>query len=157
MARITGAGIDLGAFESIGSPPTADPGDGYVIHQGDSATFSAADSFDPAGIPLTYSWDINGDGTYGDATGVSPTLTADQLSALWIVPHSEPYMVSVRVTNDDDTTTSTVTTLSVLPALRIASLSTGRASLINTAIDAVTINFTGPDRRDDPERGRPFR
>ena len=144
MPRITGAGIDLGAFESIGGPPSADAGDGYVIHQGDSVTFSAADSFDPAGVPLTYSWDINGDGVFGDATGVSPTLTPAQLSALGIRPRTAPYQVAVRVTNDDDTTTATPTTLTVLPALRIASVSTGAAVFVNTAIDAVTVTFTGP-------------
>lgn len=144
MARIVGTGIDLGAFESVGGPPSADAGDGYVIHAGDSVTLSAADSFDPAGVPLTYSWDINGDGTFGDATGVSPTLTWQQLSALHIQPRTAPYMISVKVTNDDDTTPSTLVSLTVLPALRVTSLSTSGPAVTHTAVDGFTVTFSNP-------------
>ena len=144
MARIVGNGIDIGAFESIGGPPTADPGDGYVVSAGESVTLNAGDSFDPAGIPLTYSWDINGDGVFGDATGVSPTLSWAKLQALGIKPQAAPYMVSVHVTNDDDTVDSTSTTLSVMPSLKIVSLSAGVGSVTNAAVDAFTVTFTAP-------------
>ena len=45
----------------------------------------ASHTADPDGDPLTYSWDINGDGVFGDATGAKPTLTWAQLEALGIV------------------------------------------------------------------------
>ena len=41
--------VDIGAYESQGFTPSADPGDGYTIHAGDPVTFSAADSASPLG------------------------------------------------------------------------------------------------------------
>src|SRR5262249_45732195 len=63
---------------------------------------------------LTYSWDINGDGVYGDATGVSPTLSWSQLQALGI--GSGTFNVRVQVEDGHgNAATSPVTTLTVQP------------------------------------------
>lgn len=40
-----------------------------------TVNFSAGRSFDADGDALTYSWDLDGDGVFGDAAGVSPTWT----------------------------------------------------------------------------------
>ena len=37
--------------------------------------FSGSGSSDPDGDPITYSWDLNGDGAYGDSTAISPSYT----------------------------------------------------------------------------------
>jgi len=37
--------------------------------------FNGAGSTDPDGTPLTYAWDLDGDGAYDDSTAVSPTWT----------------------------------------------------------------------------------
>lgn len=75
--------------------PTADAGGPYAITDGQSLSLDARLSSDPDGDVLSYSWDVNGDGAYGDATGVAPTLTWSQLQALGIVGGAS-YSVSVQ-------------------------------------------------------------
>jgi uncharacterized repeat protein (TIGR01451 family) len=43
-----------------------------------TVNFNGGGSSDPEGGPLTYSWDLNGDGTFGDSTAVQPTHTYTQ-------------------------------------------------------------------------------
>lgn len=52
----------------------------YTITEGGSLTLTAS----PNNGSSTYSWDINGDGLFGDATGANPSLTWTQLNALGI-------------------------------------------------------------------------
>ncbi|MBX7074158.1 MAG: PKD domain-containing protein [Pirellulales bacterium] len=70
------------------------------ISEGDTLTLAAL-ATDPSGVagPLSFSWDVNGDSVYGDATGASPTLTWAQLGALGINDGPGTREVTVRVTN----------------------------------------------------------
>ncbi len=77
--------------------PVANAGGPYTISEGDSLTVTAAASTDADGDTLTYSWDINGDGTFGDATGVNPTLTKAQLNTLGINNGTATFNIKVRV------------------------------------------------------------
>jgi len=98
-------------------PPTADAGGPYVINETDTLNLVAI-ATDPGGVndPLTYSWDVNGDSIFGDATGETPSLTWAQLNGLGIVDGTTtPINVRVRVSDGDGgITDSAPTTLTVV-------------------------------------------
>lgn len=104
--------------------PTASAAGPYVINEGAALTLDASTSADPDFDVLSYSWDINGDGIFGDATGVQPTLSWAQLNVLGI--NDGPHVSSVRVRLDDDAghvVTSSPTTLTVMNVVPTANIS----------------------------------
>jgi hypothetical protein len=77
-------------------PTDVSAGGPYTIAAGDGLTLAASAS----GIgPLTYSWDVNDDGIFGDATGANPTLSWAQLQALGFDYEPASGDVSVKVDN----------------------------------------------------------
>ena len=97
------------------NPPDADAGGPYEITEGDPLDLDASASSDPdPGDALTYSWDVNGDGVLGDASGETPSLTAAQLAALGIANGPASYQVRVQVSDGTAARTSAPTTLNVL-------------------------------------------
>ncbi|MBX7169144.1 MAG: beta-propeller fold lactonase family protein, partial [Pirellulales bacterium] len=93
--------------------PTADAGVPYAIDEGTGLALLGSGS-DPAGVndPLLFSWDLNGDLVFGDATGVAPSLTWAQLLSLGI--DDGVYTVRLRVDDGDGgITTSAPTTLTI--------------------------------------------
>jgi ELWxxDGT repeat protein len=97
--------------------PTASAGGPYLVTAGQGVTLDATGSSDPDGDKLTYSWDLNGDGVFGDATGANPTLTSAQLDNLGMYPRPMPYQVRVRV---DDGQGHVVTSAPVNLFVRVA-------------------------------------
>jgi glucose/arabinose dehydrogenase/PKD repeat protein len=75
-ADFDGGTVRRVVFNGPNNPPVAaiqaTPTQGVVPL---SVQFSAAGSTDPNGDPLTFSWDLNGDGVFGDSTIVNPTFT----------------------------------------------------------------------------------
>jgi PKD repeat protein len=85
---------------------TANPTSGPVPL---TVNFDGTGSSDPEGKPLTYSWDVKGDGTFGDATGSTASYTYTT---------SGVYHPSLRVTDDQgasDTTSITITAGNTAP------------------------------------------
>jgi cyclophilin family peptidyl-prolyl cis-trans isomerase len=92
--------------------PTASAGGPYTLAEGGSLSLDASASADADNDPLTYSWDINGDGVFGDATGQKPVLTAAQLATLGIGSGPATFQVKVRVSDSHGhSTDSAATTL----------------------------------------------
>src|SRR4029077_6831869 len=97
-----------------------------------TVSFTSAGSSDPEGKLLTYSWDLNGDGTFGDATGATASYTYTT---------SGVYHPALRVTDDlgtSDTASVTVTVGHTAPPAVIDSPSSSLTWKVGD-----TINFSG--------------
>lgn len=133
---------------NVNEAPTAHAGGPYVILEGASLTLDASASFDTDLDPLTYSWDVNGDGTFGDATGVNPTLTAAQLDALGA--NDGPQTFNVRVRVDDgfghvvDSPATTLTVDNTAPNVTLS----GPASGVRGQSRSFTFAATDPSPAD---------
>ncbi len=75
--RILGTGI----FTSGGTvsldlhPPEADPGGPYVARQSTSITLNGSASDPFAGDSISYAWDLDNDGGYGDSSAQNPSVS----------------------------------------------------------------------------------
>ena len=86
------------------SPPTADAGGPYVGIQGSPVALDGSGSTDADNDIVSYEWDLDNDGSFDDASGVSPTFAA---------AGSGVFTIGLRVTDGDgaanvDNTTVTV-------------------------------------------------
>ena len=89
--------------------PTADAGGPYTTDEGSSITLDASASTDPGSDTLSYAWDLDGDGQFDDATGVTTNFT---------VLDDGVYGVALEVTDGDggsSIATATVTVQNVAP------------------------------------------
>jgi glucose/arabinose dehydrogenase len=116
---------------------TANPTNGPVPL---SVSFDGTGSSDPDGGPLSYSWDLNADGTFGDATGPTASYTYTAAGV---------YHPSLRVTDDQGTSdTASVT---------VTAGNTAPTGVIDTPTSSLTwkvgdrINFSG--HATDPQEG----
>jgi glucose/arabinose dehydrogenase len=120
-------------YTAANQPPTAavtaTPTNGPVPL---AVSFDGTGSSDPEGKPLAYSWDLNGDGTFGDATGSTASYTYTTAGV---------YHPSLRVTDDQgaaDTATVTVTAGNTAPNAVIDSPTSSLAWKVGD-----TISFSG--------------
>jgi uncharacterized repeat protein (TIGR01451 family) len=73
--------IDASVATLAGDPmvtdaaPTADAGGPYLVAEGALITFDGTSSAMPGGSIVSYEWDLDGDGTFDDATGATPTFS----------------------------------------------------------------------------------
>jgi PKD repeat protein len=127
-------------YTAANQPPTAritaNPTNGPVPL---TVSFDGTGSSDPEGHPLTYSWDLNGDGTFGDATGPTASYTYATTGV---------YHPSLRVTDDQgasDTTSVTVTAGNTAPT---AVIDSPPSSLSWKVGDAINFSGHGTDAQD---------
>ncbi|NND75131.1 MAG: hypothetical protein HKN44_09000 [Ilumatobacter sp.] len=128
--------------------PTADAGGPYNVNEGGSVVLSGAGSTDPDSDPLTYAWDLDNDGAFDDATGVSPSFSAVGRNGL------DTQTIRLRVndgTVDSAPDSATVNILNVAPIITFISVS---PSSIDEG-QAVTVNggFTDPAAAQETHTG----
>ncbi len=95
--------------------PAADGGGPYSITEGDDLALDGSGSTDPGGDTLTYAWDVDNDGQYNDATGVSPTVTWATLSGLGVVDGTG-LTIGLEVTDTESATNTATATLTITNA-----------------------------------------
>ncbi|MBC7249991.1 MAG: DUF11 domain-containing protein [Anaerolineae bacterium] len=90
--------------------PVADSGGPYTGTAGVPVPFDASGSSDAgAGDILTYEWDFDNDGQYDDGVGETTYYTWTTAS------YPSPYIIGLRVTDDDGGTDTVTTTVNILP------------------------------------------
>jgi len=128
---LTDGTIQRISYSATNQPPTAvakatpTSGDAPLNVQ-----FDGSQSSDPdAGDTLSYSWDLNGDGQYGDSTAVSPSYT-----------YTTPgvYTASLRVTDSHGESSTSAVQISVgnsPPKVTITTPGSGRTWHVGSVID----------------------
>ena len=127
---------------SLDAPPAAAAAGPYTVDEGGSVPLDATGTTDGDLGPVTLSWDIDADGTFGDLTGATPTFDASALDG----PSS--ITVTVRATDTcgrTDDASSGLTVENVLPV--VATVSNGGPVVEGTA---VSLTATGSDVAADP-------
>jgi uncharacterized protein len=115
---------------TLNDAPTADAGGPYSVAEGSSVTLTGSGS-DPEGDPLSYAWDLDGNGTFE---------TSGQSVSFYAADGPASQTVSVQVS--DDLGASTVAQATV----NIANVAPTVTSLVGAPADTLTgqdVTFTG--------------
>jgi hypothetical protein len=96
----------------VNADPTADADGDYYLPWMQSITLDGSGSSDADGDALTYLWDIDGDGVYGDVTGVNPVIDCSVLLELG-VPSGHTYTIGLIVNDGFVDSDPSFTTLKV--------------------------------------------
>jgi Zn-dependent metalloprotease len=122
--------------------PVANIGGPYTTNEGSPIALNATATTENGDGPFTYSWDLNNDGTYGDAFGKTPTFGS--------VGQDGTYTVGLKVTNADgfsSTASTSVTVNNVVPT--VTTLTTSSPQPEDSAVSA-SIVVTDPGWLDTP-------
>jgi hypothetical protein len=121
----------------IASAPTADAGGPYTGAQGAIIGLDGSGSTDPNGDIVSYDWDLDGDGVFDDASGITPDYASARAGVFSI-------RLRVRdVKGASDSATTTVTVINLAPTAVSQSISTAEDS-------PVAVILGGSDPGDDP-------
>ncbi|MDH3397302.1 MAG: right-handed parallel beta-helix repeat-containing protein, partial [Acidimicrobiia bacterium] len=97
-----------------GGAPTAVAGGPYGIAEGDDdLVLDGSGSSDPDLDTLTYNWDLNNDLTYGDVTGINPTVPWATLQSFGIDDDGGPFTIGLEVDDGNGNTATDTAQLTV--------------------------------------------
>jgi probable HAF family extracellular repeat protein len=113
-------------------PPTASAGGPYVVDEGSAIVVTASGS-DPEGGPLTYAWDLNGDGIF-ETPGQSVSVAGGDGPSI--------RTLTVRVTDEGGLSATATATLEVRNVPPTASFSVTPGLLY--AGQSAVLSFSGP-------------
>ncbi|XZE36473.1 PKD domain-containing protein [Pirellulaceae bacterium SH501] len=123
------ANVDNVLITGIVSGPNASPianaGGGHVMNEGSSILLNAAASSDSDGSIVSYAWDLDLDGQYDDATGVSPSFSST---------NSGSFTIGLLVTDNRGATSTATTTVVVNNVAPTADAGNNLTGSVNQAI-----------------------
>ncbi|MFD0468328.1 LamG-like jellyroll fold domain-containing protein [Nonomuraea thailandensis] len=105
-----------------------------------TVNFSGAGSTDADGDPVTYAWDLDGDGELDDSTSATPSRTYTQTGS---------YVVALRVRDDKGGQGDATVTINVGNTAPTASITTPSSAITWAVGDTIGFSGTGAD----PEEG----
>ena len=101
-----------------------------------TVSFDGSESSDPNGDPLSYAWDLDGDGAFGDSTAATTS---------WTYTAAGSFRVSLRVTDGKGGTATDAVTIGVgLPRVTIANPTTSLSWAVG---DTVSFSGSATDNR----------
>ena len=133
---------------NILASPVVNAGGPYTINQGQSLTL-ADQTIIPAGRTGTSAWDIDGDGLFGEAIGLTPTISWQDLIALGMADDGT-YTIYLRVTLDTGISalgSATVIVSPVAPTLNVS----GAATVSSLTSYALNLSATDVSPADSVE------
>ena len=83
--------------------PTAVLGD-YTANEGEMVTLDGSSSYDIDNDIISYEWDLDNDGGYDDAIGITTSLN---------LPDNRPFTIGLKVTDNDGATSTTHVSITV--------------------------------------------
>ena len=95
---------DSASVTVLNVAPTANAGGPYTMRQGADLTVSADDSSDPGNDIAGYEWDLDNDGQFDDAVGVTTTFNSSVLGE---------HTIGVKVVDDDNAWSAATSTIQV--------------------------------------------
>jgi glucose/arabinose dehydrogenase len=135
-ANFEGGQIRRIRYVAANNPPqavaTANPSSGPAPL---TVQFTGSGSSDPDGDPITYSWDLNGDGAYSDSTAANPSFTYTAAGT---------FQVTLRVTDSHGSSS-----VSAPVTITVGAGNTAPTPVIDTPASSLTwavgdtINFVG--------------